>query len=1193
MSGSFVHLHVHTEYSMLDGAAKLKPLFAEAVRHGMPGLAMTDHGNMFAAAEFYRTACASGVTPIIGIEAYLAPASRFRKQPVFWGQQRGGKTDDGGDGGQGLDVGGRGAHTHMTMLAENATGLRNLFRLSSEASFTGFYRKPRMDKELLAEHAEGIIATTGCLGGEVSTKLRLGLFEEAMTSAGEFMDIFGPDNFFLEVMDHGIAEERRVRTDLLDLGRRLNLQPLATNDSHYVTPDQAGAHAALLCVQSRKTLDDPTRFAFQGEGYYLKSPEEMRGYWDKELPGAADNTLLIAERVQDYAEVFTEVDRMPRVPLRDGMTEDELLRWEVEQFTPDRFPLGLPAGYGERIERELAVIKAMGFAGYFLVIGDLVRWAKGQDIIVGPGRGSATGSLVVYILQITDLDPIEHSLLFERFLNPERVSPPDIDLDFDERRRGEVLRYATDKYGTENVAQVITFGRIKTKAALKDSARVHYGQPGYAIADRIVKALPPAVMAEDIPLAGITDPTHPRYDEAREVRSLVESDPEVAKIFQTALGLEGLVRNAGVHACAVILSSQPMLEVLPLWARDDGSIITGWDYGACEAVGLLKMDFLGLRNLTVIGDTIEAIRQTYGVDLDLASLPLDDAATYELLARGDTLGVFQLDSAAIRELLKRMAPSKFGDIAAVLALYRPGPMAANAHNDYAERSNGRQPVTAIHPELEEALEPILGETYHLLVYQEQVMAAAQQLAGYTLGGADLLRRSMGKKKKAIIEKEWENFSKGMTAKGFSAEACRTLWEVMLPFASYAFNKSHTAGYGLVAYRTAWLKANYPTQYMAALLTSVQDDKDKSALYLSECRRMGIKVLSPDVNASELRFHAVDGNIRFGLGAIRSVGEHVAQSIVDTRSAKGAYTSFFDFLDKADLVCCKKNVIESMIKAGAFDSFGHTRLGLFQIHTDAVDAVTGLKKQEALGQFDLFGDAGDADCSPLAHLEPGQKEWPRKQLLSLERDMLGLYVSAHPLDGAEQALRRYAPRPIADLIDTAPAEGEVVLSGMIATVERRVTKKGDPWAIATIEDLDAAIEVLFFPRAYEVLREDLIEDSVVLIKGRVNWREEKMSVVGGALVPLEVGDPEPTAAARPAATTGPPVMTIRAESTVFDTAVVARLRDVLAAHRGNTLVRLAVVTGGRETLFAVDEYPVEPSAALRTALREIGGLTFTT
>ncbi|MGQ0774031.1 MAG: DNA polymerase III subunit alpha [Pseudonocardiales bacterium] len=1169
---------------MLDGAAKVAALFAEAERLGMPAVAMTDHGNMFGAAEFYRASKKTGVKPIIGIEAYLAPTSRFLKKPVFWGDrgQRKGDTEE-----SGKDVGGHGAHTHMTMVAENSVGLRNLFRMSSLASFEGYYRKPRMDRELLAEHAEGIIATTGCLGGEVSTRLRLGQFDQALQAASDFRDIFGPDNYFLEVMDHEIDVERALRSELLEVGRKLNLKPLATNDSHYVTKDQATAHSALLCVQSGKMLSDPTRFKFEGDGYYLKSSQEIREYWDIELPGAADNTLLVAERVQSYAEVFAEVDRMPRVPLRPGETEDDLLRREVQQYTPSRYPNGLPPGYAERIETELSVITKMGFAGYFLVVGDLVRWAKNQDIIVGPGRGSATGSLVVYILQITDLDPIEHSLLFERFLNPERVSPPDIDLDFDERRRGEVIRYATDKYGAENVAQVITFGTIKTKAAIKDAARVVYGQPGFAIADKISKALPPPIMAEDIPLSGIMDAEHPRYEEAKEVRSLVETDQDVAKIFDTARGLEGLVRNAGVHACAVILSSQPLLEVVPLWSRDDGSIITGWDYPSCEDVGLLKMDLLGLRNLTVLGDTIEAVRENHGVGVDLATLALEDTATYELLSRGDTLGVFQLDSTPIRELLKRMAPKKFGDIAAVLALYRPGPMAANAHNDYADRSNGRQKVTPIHPELEDALEPILGETYHLMVYQEQVMKIAQELAGYSLGGADLLRRSMGKKKKEIIEKEWENFQAGMISRGYSEKSCKTLWDVMLPFAGYAFNKSHTAGYGLVSYWTAYLKANYPAEYMAALLTSVRDKKDRSALYLSECRRMGIKVLPPDVNESGMRFAAVGGDIRFGLGAIRNVGGNVVESIVGTRKSKGVYTSFTDFLDKADLVCCNKRVVESLIKAGAFDSFGHTRLSLVQVHEEAVDAVVGLKRQEAMGQFDLFGgectSEAAADSSPLAHIKLTPDEWPRKQLLASEREMLGLYVSAHPLDGAELILRKHAPKPIAALVDSAPKEGEVVLSGMISSVERRVNKKGEPWAIVTVEDLDAAIEVLFFPKSYAVLREDLVEDSVVLVKGRVNWREDKISIFGGAVVPLDISAAEndPDAVA---------TFELRAEAAALNSDNVLELRSSLVAHKGTTPVRITIVNGTREIRLAVNDYPVNPTSALMGELKAIRGIT---
>ncbi|HEY4458395.1 MAG TPA: DNA polymerase III subunit alpha, partial [Pseudonocardiaceae bacterium] len=590
---SFVHLHVHSEYSMLDGAAKMAPLFAEASRLGMPAVGLTDHGNMYGADEFYQQAQKTGIKPIIGIEAYIAPTSRFHKKPVFWGQSNQRSSDESGEGG---DVSGAGAYTHMTMLAGNTTGLRNLFKLSSMASIDGYYRKPRMDRELIAEHAEGIIATTGCPSGEVQTRLRLGHAAEAIQAASDYRDIFGKDNFFLELMDHGLPIERSVREGLLEIAKKLELRPIATNDSHYVTKDQAEAHSALLCVQSGKTLNDPNRFKFDGDGYYLKSAEEMRAYWDKEVPGAASNTLLIAERVEPYTEVYTMVDRMPIFPVPDGETQQSWLTKEVKTGLERRFPSGVAPNYIERAEYELGVIVQKGFPAYFLVVADLVQHAREVGIRVGPGRGSAAGSLVAYALGITNVDPIEHGLLFERFLNPERPSAPDVDMDFDDRRRGEMITYATNKYGADKVAQVITFGTIKTKAALKDAARVLHGQPGFSIADRISKALPPPIMAKDIPLSGIVDPKHERYAEAAEVRGLIETDPEVSKIFDTARGLEGLIRNAGVHACAVIMSSQPLIDTIPLWQRDDGAIITGWDYPSCEAIGLLKMDFLGLRN---------------------------------------------------------------------------------------------------------------------------------------------------------------------------------------------------------------------------------------------------------------------------------------------------------------------------------------------------------------------------------------------------------------------------------------------------------------------------------------------------------------------------------------------------------------------------------------------------------------------
>ncbi|QRP44247.1 DNA polymerase III subunit alpha [Amycolatopsis sp. FDAARGOS 1241] len=1191
---SFVHLHVHTEYSMLDGAAKIGPLFAEAARLGMPAVGMTDHGNMYGGDEFYQTSKKHGLKPIIGIEAYIAPESRFHKKPVFWGQasQRG--SDEFGEGG---DVSGGGAYTHMTMLAANATGLRNLFKLSSLASIQGYYRKPRMDRELIAENASGIIATTGCPSGEVQTRLRLGQREAAIQAASDYKDIFGADNFFLELMDHGLPIERSVREGLLEIGSLLDLKPLATNDSHYVTKDQADTHSALLCVQAGKTLNDPTRFKFDGDGYFLKSAAEMREYWDKEVPGAADSTLLIAERVESYEDVYSHKDRMPVFDVPEGHTEATWLRHQVAEGLKWRFPEGIPDGYEERCDYELGVIEQKGFPAYFLIVADLIQHAREVGILVGPGRGSAAGALVAYALGITNLDPIPQKLLFERFLNPERMSMPDIDIDFDDRRRGEMIRYATEKYGADRVAQVITFGTIKTKAAIKDSARVHFGQPGYSIADKISKALPPPIMAKDIPLSGIVDSKHERYAEAAEVRALVETDEECKTIFDTARGLEGLIRNAGVHACAVIMSSEPLTDAIPVWQRDDGSIITGWDYPSCENIGLLKMDFLGLRNLTVIGDALANIKANRGEEIDLDRLGFDDPEAYKLLGRGDTLGVFQLDGGAMRDLLRRMLPTGFEDIVAVLALYRPGPMGMNAHNDYADRKNNRQKVKPIHPELEEPLREILAETYGLIVYQEQIMQIAQKVAGYTMGRADTLRRAMGKKKKEVLEKEYEGFEEGMRASdlrpgGFSPEAVKALWDTILPFAGYAFNKSHAAAYGLIAYWTAYLKANYTPEYMAALLTSVGDNKDKSAIYLSECRRLGIKVLPPDVNESALRFAAVGDDIRFGLGAVRNVGANVVESIIKTREDKGKYASFTEFLDKSELVACNKRVIESLIKAGGFDSMGHTRLSMIQVHEDAVEAVVPLKRQEAMGQFDLFGSFGGEDgaaeaapsSSPLAHLKFGEEEYPRKQMLAYEREMLGLYVSAHPLDGAERILRKHAPKPIAALLADPPKEGEVVISGLLTSLERRVNKKGEPWAICTVEDMDAALEVLFFAKAYSMFAADLVEDNAVLVKGRVNWREDKMSVFGGGLVPLdlsEVGNADEE----------PPLMLLAAAEKI-DQSVVSELKSTLLAHKGETPVHLKLV-GKNQTVFALYDYPVKVSSMLIGELKGIPGITANT
>ena len=1172
MSGSFVHLHNHTEYSMLDGAAKVKPMLAEAQRLEMPAIGMTDHGNMFGASEFYNAATDVGIKPIIGIEAYIAPASRFDTKRVLWGDPSQ-KSDD---------VSGSGSYTHMTMVAENATGLRNLFTLSSLASFEGQLGKwSRMDAEIIAEHSEGIIATTGCPSGEVQTRLRLGHTQEAIEAAAKWQEIFGKENFFLELMDHGLDIERRVREGLLEVGRKLNIRPLATNDCHYVTRDASQNHEALLCIQTGKTLSDPTRFKFDGDGYYLKSAAEMRALWDDQVPGACDSTLLIAERVQPYTEVWAPKDRMPIFPVPEGHDQGSWLTHEVMTGLAERRFAGasVPQEYIDRAEYEIKVICDKGFPAYFLIVADLINYARSVGIRVGPGRGSAAGSLVAYAMGITNIDPIPHGLLFERFLNPERPSAPDIDIDFDDRRRGEMLRYAANKWGSDRVAQVITFGTIKTKAALKDSARVHYGQPGFAIADRITKALPPPIMSKDIPVSGITDPTHERYKEAAEVRALIDTDPDVRTIYETARGLEGLVRNAGVHACAVIMSSEPLMEAIPLWKRpQDGAVITGWDYPSCEAIGLLKMDFLGLRNLTIIGDCIENIKANRGEDVDLESLALDDPLAYELLGRGDTLGVFQLDGGPMRDLLRRMQPTEFNDIVAVLALYRPGPMGMNAHNDYADRKNGRQAIKPIHPELEEPLKEILAETYGLIVYQEQIMFIAQKVAGYSMGKADALRKAMGKKKLEVLEAEYKGFLEGMTANGFSAAAVKALWDTILPFAGYAFNKSHAAGYGLVSYWTAYLKANYPAEYMAGLLTSVGDDKDKAAVYLADCRRLGITVLPPDVNESVQNFASVGSDIRFGLGAVRNVGANVVASLVNTRSEKGKYADFSDYLNKIDITACNKKVTESLVKAGAFDSLGHPRKGLFLVHTDAVDSVLGTKKAEAMGQFNLFG-GGDSETESVFTIKVPEEEWEDKHKLALEREMLGLYVSGHPLNGIAHLLAAQVDTQIPAILEGDIAnDTQVRVGGILASVNRRVNKNGLPWASAQIEDLSGGIEVLFFPQTYSMFGAEIADDVVVLIGAKVAKRDDRISLIANELI---VPDFSSAQANRPVAVSLP-----TRQCTVDK---VSALKQVLARHPGTAQVHLRLISGERITTLELDQsLRVTPSSALMGDLKELLG-----
>ncbi|MCW5953283.1 MAG: DNA polymerase III subunit alpha, partial [Propionibacteriaceae bacterium] len=817
--------------------------------------------------------------------------------------------------------------------------------------------------------------------------------------------------------------------------------------------------------------------------------------------------------------------------------------------------------------------------GYFRVVADFINWATNQGIPVGPGRGSGAGSMCAYAMRITDLDPVPHGLIFERFLNPERPSMPDFDIDFDERRRGEVIRYVTEKYGDDRVCQIVTYGTIKAKQAIKDAGRV-LGKP-FGLGEQITKAFTPPVQGKDVSLADVFDEHHDRYGEGTEFRNLYASDPEVREVVDTARGIEGLKRQWGVHAAGVIMSSAPLMDVIPVMKREqDGQIITQFDYPGCEALGLVKMDFLGLRNLTILDDALANVKANRGIELDLDALSKDptDRASYELLATGETLGIFQLDGGGMRVLLKLMQPDNFEDISAALALYRPGPMGADSHTNYALRKTGRQKVNPIHPELAEPLADILDLTYGLIVYQEQVQQIAQRVAGYTLGRADELRRAMGKKKKEVLEKEFVPFQAGMRANGYSDGAIQTLWDILIPFSAYAFNKAHTAAYGLISYWTAYLKANYPAEFMAALLQSVKDDKDKSAIYLGECRRMGIRVLPPDVNESDGMFTPVGEDIRYGLGAIRNVGENVVKGIVEARTEHGKASDFNAFLDQVPLVVCNKRVIESLIKAGAFDSMGHTRRALMECFERRVDEVIDLKRNQANGQDDLFGDFGDAGdlvATPI----PDLPEWDKRVRLGFEREMLGLYVSDHPLQGLEHILDANRDLSIGGLRgDDGPRDGQVTIAGMITQVVRKQTKNGDLWAIVTVEDLEAAIEVLLFPKVYQLVAGSLASDTVVRIKGRVRARDEGVEVQGN-----EVHFPDVTAD-----DSGPLVISLPAVRCT--PAVVEQLRGVLRAHPGGTEVRVKLISqaNGAKVWRLDDTLRVAPSRPLMADLKALLG-----
>jgi DNA polymerase-3 subunit alpha len=1152
MADSFVHLHVHTEYSMLDGASRVDSLMRRAAEMGMPAVAITDHGVMFGAVDFYRAGQRHGVKPIIGTELYMAPASRFAKgrgrAPAAHsgGAQQGGKSE---------------AYHHLTVLAETQRGYTNLMKLVSRAYLEGYWYKPRADKALLSEHAEGLICLSGCLGAEVNQLLLTGRRDDALTAAATYRDIFGPDRYFIELQDHGIAEQSATNPDLVWIAKQLGLGLVVTNDSHYTEATDADAHDVLLCIQTSSQKSDPDRFRFKGDQFYVKSPAQMQALFP-DLPETWRNTLAIAER----CEVTIEFGRnhLPRFPVPEGRTEAEELRRKVYEGAATRYASSLSDDVTKRLDHELAVIEQMGYPAYFLIVADLCEHARRVGIRVGPGRGSAAGCAVAYCLRITDLDPIAHGLIFERFLNPERVSMPDIDIDFDERRRGEMIRYARDRYGEDRVAQIVTFSTIKGKQAIRDSARV-LGYP-YAFGDRLAKMMPPPVLGKEFPLAKAKQLS-------AELREAWEGEPDAKTVLDTALSLEGLRRQHSIHAAGVVIGAEPITDHAPVLRLEaDGEIVTQYDGGMVEAIGLLKMDFLGLRNLTVITDALVHIERNTGERIEIEDISLDDQRTYRMLAEGDTDGVFQLDGAGMKALCRQLKPDCFDDIVALLALYRPGPMAAGLHTEYARRKHGLSPVTVPHPDLAKILQP----TYGILVYQEQVLEIAKRIAGFTLGGADLLRRAIGKKKAAEMEAQKTKFLQGCAANGYPDKFAQDLWNLIEGFADYAFNKSHSAGYGLLSYQTAWLKANYPVEYMAALLTSVKSNKDRLPSYLATCRSMGITVLQPDVNASEVDFAPVGEQIRFGLSAVRNVGEQVVQAVITARTALGRFTDFADFANKVDAVCLNKRTVESLIKAGAFESLGHPRKGLLAVFEHICERKLSDKRKQSQGEFSLFDDnpaaAGGADETVAIP----DIEFDRKEKLAAEREMLGLYVSDHPLLGLEPILAQVSTAPIARLRELGSA-AQVTVAGILTGVQKKYTKRGEPYVVGVLEDLADSVEVMFFPTTYAQSSDLLVEDQVLAVTGRLDGGDTPK------LVASAVREPDLSEA------TGAPVV-LQLAPQQCTPEVVARLKAVLVDHRGLAPVhlRLSRADGPATTLRLCDELRVRREQGLFAELKTLLG-----
>lgn len=1063
MSSTFVHLHCHTEYSLLDGAGRVKSAVARAAELGMPALAITDHGVMYGVIDFYKAAQNAGIKPIIGCEVYVSPRTRHDRDPRRDSKQH-----------------------HLVLLARNREGYKNLMELVSYGFSEGFYYKPRVDHELLKRYNRGLIALSACIAGEIPMALLEGRDEDARRILAFYQDTFGSENFFLELQDHGLAEQKTVNPLLVRLAKDTGTPLVVTNDLHYIRKEDAVPHDVLLCIQTGKTIDDENRMRFSTDEFYMKNAEEMTALFP-ELPESVDNTLQIARMCNvefEFGKTYLPVYNIPAPYDDNGYLREICVRGAKKRYGEE-----LPPHVSERLDYELKVIAQMGYASYFLIVWDFVNYAHENSILVGPGRGSAAGSLVAYSLGITNIDPLKYGLLFERFLNPERVSMPDIDIDFCYEKRERVIDYVVHKYGADSVAQIITFGTMAAKAAVRDVGRV-LNFP-YAEVDRIAKLIPAEL---NISIADA-------LEKSPDLKAYYKQDDKVRKLIDLSMAVEGLPRHASTHAAGVVISEEPLVTHVPLQKSGEDGMVTQFPMGTLEELGLLKMDFLGLRTLTIMGEAVRLIKQSVGVDVDLANLPLDDGNTYNLLSQGDTSGVFQLESGGMRSILRELKPNVFEDIIAVVALYRPGPM--EQIPTFIQSKHGVTPIHYLHADLE----PILKETYGIMVYQEQIMQVASVMAGFSLGEADLLRRAIGKKKIDILNQQREVFVKGCVSKGHPQKMANELYDLIVKFASYGFNKSHAAAYALVAYQTAFLKANFPTQYMAAQLTGVMATTDKVAGYIADSKKMGIDVLPPDVNVSEANFTVTgDKVIRYGMAAVKNVGMGAIESILAARQEKGPFTSFKDFCSRVDLRSCNKKVMENLIKSGAFDCLGANRNQLMAVLDATVSAAQTMNRERQNGQMCMFeivdGETEDCEWVQLHDDYPDLPPPEPQERLFMEKEALGLYISGHPLEQFDEVLKLYADLAVLNELNELPDEKPVVAAGMISGCKPIITKAGKAMSFFTLEDLAGGAEVVVFPAVYEKAREFLENDRVVIVHGRLSKKdEEDAKIIADSILPL--------------------------------------------------------------------------------------------